>query len=198
MTARRLPLALAALALVGILALGLAQLAGSSRTATEAPAPLTGAQVRARLAGSPPVLAALHAQGGALLGGGARALHARLTALRGRPVVVNKWASWCQPCRAELPILQRAAVDFGQRVAFVGIDSGEGSRADALTFLRTMPLSYPSYYDPSGQLGGAITESSFMPVTVFYDAHGNHVIQQGPYLQLAELERAIERYALDA
>ena len=72
------------------------------------------------------------------------------------------------------------------------------SRADAQRFLRSFPQSYPSYYDPSGQLGTAITDSSFTPVTVFYDRAGGRYIRQGPYLSVAKLERDVRRYALGA
>ena len=68
-------------------------------------------------------------------------------------------------------------------MAFIGIDSGDSSRADALAFLRAFPVSYPSYFDPSGQAGATITDSSFTPVTVFYDRRGRQFIHQGPYLE---------------
>ena len=107
--------------------------------------------MQARLAGSPAPLAALHAQASELLPGGARALDARLAALRGYPVVINKWASRCEPCRAESGVFQRAAVNLGREVAFIGLDSGDSSRGEPEGFLRTFPQSYPSYYDESGQ-----------------------------------------------
>jgi cytochrome c biogenesis protein CcmG, thiol:disulfide interchange protein DsbE len=195
MTVKRAALAVAILALFALLAAGLAQIGGSTPAR---PARLTLAQMRSRLAGSPPALAALHAQGGRVLPGGLRALRARLAQLHGRPLVVNKWASWCQPCRAELGVFQRVSVSTGRAVAFVGIDSGDTSRADALSFLRSIPVPYPSYYDKSGQAGLAITDSTFTPVTVFYDRRGSQFIHQGPYYSVAALERDVRRYALDA
>jgi thiol-disulfide isomerase/thioredoxin len=154
--------------------------------------------MRARLSGSPAPLAALHAQAGKLLPGGLGALRARLGALRGRAVVINKWASWCVPCRSEFGVFQGASVAQGREVAFIGIDSGEASRADALAFLRSFPLSYPSYWDESGRVGGAVTDSTFTPVTVFYDRRGAQYIHQGPYPSQAKLEGDVKRYALDA
>jgi len=154
--------------------------------------------MRERLSGSPPTLAALHAQAGEILSGGLPALRARLAALRGTPVVVNKWASWCEPCRAEFGVFQRVSVSRGREVAFIGIDSGDTSRADALAFLRSFPVSYPSYYDQSGQAGAAISDSAFTPVTVFYDRRGGLFIHQGPYPSVARLEQDVRRYALDA
>ena len=94
--------------------------------------------------------------------------------------MVNKWASWCGPCRAEFGVFQRVSVTQGRGVAFLGIDSGDASRADAIAFLRAFPVSYPSYYDQSGQAGLAVTDSSFTPVTVFYNRARRRVHPPGP------------------
>src|SRR4051812_40437556 len=75
------------------------------------------------LAGSPPALASIHRQANQLLGGGTSAFDARIEQLRGHPVVVNKWASWCAPCRAEFPIFQRVGLRYGKRVGFLGVNS---------------------------------------------------------------------------
>jgi thiol-disulfide isomerase/thioredoxin len=195
MTAKRLSIATATLAIAVVLVLGLLQLGGGS-TSTTAPSKLTLAQMRAALSGSPAPLAALHEQAGEILAGGLPALRARLAALRGRPIVINKWASWCEPCREEFGALQRVSISQGRRVAFIGIDT-EDSRSGALAFLRAYPLSYPSYYDHSGQTGRAVTGSSFTPVTVFYDRSGSEYVRQGPYPTAAKLEQDVERYALD-
>ena len=195
MTLKRLPLAVAGLVVVVLLIVGLTQLGGTA----PAPAPtrLTLAQMQKRLAGSAPQLAALHAQAGEVLSGGLRAVRARLASLRGQPTVINKWASWCQPCRSEFGVFQHVSLSEGRRVAFIGIDSAEPRRADALSFLRSFPVSYPSYYDRSGEVGAAITDSTFTPVTVFLDRAGHEYIHQGPYLSTARLEADVRRYALE-
>jgi hypothetical protein len=87
---------------------------------------------------------------------------------------------------------------MGREVAFIGLDSADPTRGEAESFLRTFPQSYPSYYDQSGQLGVAVTDSSFTPVTVFYDRAGGRFIHQGPYLSVAKLEADVRRYALEA
>jgi cytochrome c biogenesis protein CcmG, thiol:disulfide interchange protein DsbE len=186
--------ALALLALVALVVVGLLQLGGGS--GAPGPSRLTLAQMQARLAGSPAPLAALHAQGDDVLPGGLPAVRARLAALRGEPIVVNKWASWCVPCRSEFGVFQRVSVTLGRQVAFLGIDSGDSSRASALSFLHSYPVSYPSYFDPSGQAGEAITDSGFTPVTVFYNRAGGTFIHVGPYPSVAKLERDVRLYAL--
>ena len=195
MSIRRVAITAAGLGLVALVVVGLVQL-GSSR-GSPSPSKLTLAQMRSRLMGSPAPLAALHAQAGVLIGGGMPALKARLAALHGRPVVINKWASWCGPCRAEFGVFQRVSVKDGREVAFIGIDSGDSHR-EATRFLKASPVSYPSYFDPGGGMGLAVSDSSFTPVTVFHGAHGGLFIHQGPYQSDAELEGDVVRYGLDA
>jgi len=195
MTPKRLSLAAGGAALLALLVVGLIQLGSSSSTTPRSK--LTLAQMQASLAGAPAPLAALHAQAGQLLEGGAPALKARLAALRGRPIVINKWASWCIPCRSEFGAFQQASLALGREVAFIGIDSADTDRAAARSFLRSFPVSYPSYYDRSGSLGTKITDSAFTPVTVFFDRSGAGYIRQGPYPNRAKLEADVRRYALD-
>jgi cytochrome c biogenesis protein CcmG/thiol:disulfide interchange protein DsbE len=198
-TPARLLATLAIVALIALLAIGLVQLASPSSPSSSGPGSrLTLAQVQARLVGSPAPLAALHTQAGRVLSGGAPALHARLASLHGYPLVINKWASWCVSCQSERTAFQHVSTALGRSVAFVGIDSGDTSLTDGRAFLRALPVGYPSYYDHSGQLGAQIADSSFTPVTVFYDRAGHQYIHQGPYPSAAQLERDVRRYALDS
>jgi cytochrome c biogenesis protein CcmG/thiol:disulfide interchange protein DsbE len=198
MTARRAIALLACLVLCAVIAVGVAELPGGDSTGGTASARLTPAQAKALLAGSPPALAVLHEQGGALLDGGSAGLRARLAALRGYPLVINKWASWCVPCKQEAVAFQRASAEYGRRVAFIGIDSEDAKRGDARAFLRSFPVSYPSYYDPSGVLGEEITDSALRPVTVFIAPDGKRYIHQGQYPSLGKLRGDVEKYALNA
>lgn len=196
MTSRRVLWLGAIVVLVVVVVIGISQAkhaAGPSQTALAAPG---AAQISRALAGSPRPLATLHAEADRLLPVRGHAVTRLLASLRGYPVVVNKWASWCVPCRQEFPLFQHAAVDYGRRVAFVGLDSGDG-RAGAVSFLARFPVSYPSFSDPSASAGTDLTSSSFYPVTAYFDTTGRRsYVHQGVYQSVADLERDIQRYAL--
>ena len=150
--------------------------------------------VQAKLAGSPPALAALHAQADQVLGGGRKALKARLAALKGHPAVVNVWGSWCGPCNLEAPTLQRVTLDRGREVAFIGVDLKD-SASGARRFLKRYPATYPSYADPNGLIFDSYKVLG-VPSTAFYDRDGRQqYIHQGPYLNEKDLQNDIDRYA---
>ena len=71
----------------------------------------------------------------------------RIAALRGYPVVVNVWASWCGPCRFEFPTLQKLSAKYGKRVAFLGVNSEDSDDA-AKTFLAEAPGPLPQLHRP--------------------------------------------------
>ena len=149
------------------------------------------------LAGSPPALATLHKESNRLLPGGTDAYQRRIASLKGYPVVVNIWASWCGPCRFEFPTLQKLSAAYGKRVAFLGIDSQDSDDA-AKTFLGEEPVPYPSYTDPDQSIKNLIGATVGLPDTAFYDRSGKLVyLKQGPYTDHAELRADVKRYALN-
>jgi thiol-disulfide isomerase/thioredoxin len=195
MRVKRIWIAIGVVALAAVLVIGLSQAGtgGSDQPKSAAP---NAARVSKELAGAPAPLARLHAEAGRLLGGGPGAFKARIAELSGFPIVVNKWASWCGPCRAEFPDFQKAGVKYGKRVAFVGVD-GNDNHQDAQKFLAQYPVSYPSYEDPSNTVAQVFNGVAAFPTTVFYDRSGKLAfIHQGQYLTGAKLEQDIERYAL--
>jgi cytochrome c biogenesis protein CcmG, thiol:disulfide interchange protein DsbE len=130
-----------------------------------------------------------------LLGGGVPAFEQQLRELRGTPVVVNKWASWCPPCRAELPHFRDQARKRKGRVAFLGVDSNDND-ANAREFLREVPLPFPSYTDPKSEIAAEIKAVQAFPATAFYNSKGRLAfVHQGYYRTESELAEDIGRYA---
>jgi len=185
-----------AIAIAAAVASGVRQ-AREDAGASAAPVrPLTRAQVSRPIAEVPPQLAALRRQVNVLKRGGVRAFEAQLRALRGRPVVVNMWASWCGPCRRELPLFQREALKRAASVAFLGVNV-EDARDDALKLAARYPMPYPSFVDPRYNITAGRFHARGLPVTAFYDARGRlAVVRQGEIASQAQLAATIERYAL--
>jgi thiol-disulfide isomerase/thioredoxin len=153
------------------------------------------ADYTAALAGAPKPLADLYADGDVLLEGGTEAFEAQLAELRGHPVVVNKWASWCGPCRFEFPFFQSQAAKRGDEVAFIGVDSDDSADA-ADTFLEEFPLPYPSFSDPDQEIAELIGAEREFPATAFYDAAGEvQYVRRGGYASEQELAADLDRYA---
>lgn len=147
------------------------------------------------LAGSPAPLAALHDQADELLPGGTDAFNERIGELEGFPAVVNIWASWCAPCRAEFPHFQQVSAEMGKEIAFLGVNSQDDDEA-ARNFLSTHPVPYPSYVDRDKKIANELGATHGLPATAFFDAEGELTyVKHGEFRDQADLEQHIGEYA---
>jgi cytochrome c biogenesis protein CcmG/thiol:disulfide interchange protein DsbE len=189
---RRVLALLAALVLVAVVVIGLTQAGGGGTSGDGTDFNLPGA--KKELTAAPAPLSGVYAQANELIGGGRSAFDARIAELKGTPVIVNKWASWCGPCQAEFPIFQEAAVSHGKKVAFVGLNGHDKDPA-ARRFLSSRPLPFPSYTDPDDKIATAREIAVGFPMTQFIDRDGKTAYTHtGPYTSEAELSKDIERY----
>lgn len=114
-----------------------------------------------------------------------------LAQLRGRPVVLNFWASWCAPCRAEMPVLVRAWRRHGQGVHFVGVNVLD-EPDQARRFAEEFGVPFPSVLDPRGDTLRWFRVVG-LPTTVFVTRDGEMAaVHAGPFVG-PEGERALER-----
>jgi cytochrome oxidase Cu insertion factor (SCO1/SenC/PrrC family)/thiol-disulfide isomerase/thioredoxin len=148
---------------------------------------LTGAR---GLVGSP----RQQGDGGLVVG---KSLGERLDRLHGSPVVLNAWASWCPPCREELPLFSVASSRFGADVAFLGADV-EDDAESARRLLASERLAYPSYAASLDEVS-AIAPARGTPVTIYLGPSGQLLYEHvGAYSSAADLDGDIRRYALGA
>lgn len=99
--------------------------------------------------------------------------------LRGKVIVVNFWASWCAPCRAEAPALEKIHDDTANKgVEFVGVDIRDG-REPAKAFVRGFKVGYPSIFDPDGQVTLAFRDvpPNAVPSTLVLDRQGRVAVR---------------------
>ena len=185
---------IARIAALGLLFMGLALT--QSGCGDDQPPAQPAPDFEAELAGAPPRLAAIHSQANQVIDAGQDGYHDAIAQVRGFPAVVNVWASWCGPCRAEFPHFQQTATDLGKRVAFLGLNSGDNDDA-AATFLRDNPVPYPSYTDPDEKIATEVGATFGLPATAFYSRAGELVhLKHGPYTSEGDLRADIKRYAL--
>jgi cytochrome c biogenesis protein CcmG/thiol:disulfide interchange protein DsbE len=114
----------------------------------------------------------------------------RLSSLRGKPVLLNFWASWCPPCKDEAPLLEDAYARYGDDVEFVGIDIRD-ARDDAIEFVETYDITYPQVRDEALRIYTQYGLTS-QPESFFIDHEGivvRHVL--GP-LEAADLYQYLD------
>lgn len=115
----------------------------------------------------------------------------RLRDLGGKPLVVNLWATWCGPCREEMSMLQAAHDDFGERVAFLGVNTKDPSTV-AGPFLEEVGVRYPQVVDPAAELLRS-TRVPGLPVTLFVAQDGEVVHQCIGQLDRARLDELVAK-----
>jgi thiol-disulfide isomerase/thioredoxin len=131
---------------------------------------------------------------GSLDGGAARPLHDHMD---GRPIVVNFFASWCQPCIEEMPAFERVHQDVGDRVTFLGLAT-RNRLSEARETVRERGVTYPTYADADGvawtYLGGRV-----MPATVFLSPDGDVLeVRNRPLTEEQLRARLDEHYGVTA
>jgi thiol-disulfide isomerase/thioredoxin len=108
----------------------------------------------------------------------------------GVPTVLNLWASWCGPCREELPLVQQLADAAGDRVRVLGVASLDGV-PQATSFAADAAITFPSAFDGDGEVMSAIGVNT-LPHTVFLAADGSVAyLQVGPVATLAQFEQLV-------
>jgi cytochrome c biogenesis protein CcmG, thiol:disulfide interchange protein DsbE len=114
-----------------------------------------------------------------------------LAAARGKPVVLNFWASWCVPCRREMPAFQAVHQATKDRVTFLGVNN-QDQRGPALRLLAETGVRYSSGFDPTGEVALAYGLYG-MPTTVFISADGQLLERKTGEISRAQLEASIDR-----
>ena len=111
--------------------------------------------------------------------------------LDGRPVVLNFWASWCDPCRDEAPILEAGwKRDRSRGVLYLGVDTRDAT-GDAAEFIDEFGLTYPNVRDPDQSLGDAYGLTG-IPETYFIDSRGRVVAGKIGIINEADLDAGVE------
>ncbi len=118
--------------------------------------------------------------------------------LAGRPVLVNVWATWCVPCKEELPLLARYAAE-PDAVPVVGL-AVQSTPADALELLAALKVRLPTLADPDGAAGRALRLPAGLPASYVVGADGTVRLVADPRLfgSVGQIRRAVARYGAAA
>lgn len=115
-----------------------------------------------------------------------------LSDLRGRPTVINFFASWCAPCVAEMPLFEQVHQDLGDSVELLGIASTD-TLEEELDLIERTGVTYPTARDPLGEVMGSLGVVG-LPSTVFVDADGRIVEYHVGELDAEELRSLIDEH----
>jgi cytochrome c biogenesis protein CcmG, thiol:disulfide interchange protein DsbE len=121
---------------------------------------------------------------------------ADLDTLRGRVVVVNFWASWCVPCREEMPALEQVSREYaeaGKPVTVIGVDASD-VRSEAARFLDEVGVTYPTVYDQQGLRGGVAASWTVtgLPQTWFVARDGSRAGRIAGRLTVDDLRSRVD------
>lgn len=113
----------------------------------------------------------------------------------GKPVVINFWATWCGYCVKEMPAFEKAANEFGEKVAFMMINVTDGyqeTKEDAMAFIEEKGYTFPVYYD-TDLSAAKVYGASSLPATAFINSKGELVYGQLGMLSEETLYSYIEK-----
>jgi thiol-disulfide isomerase/thioredoxin len=117
----------------------------------------------------------------------------KLSDLRGKPVILNFWASWCGPCQSEMPDFQKAYETYGDDVHFMIVNVTDGSREaveTARAYVDGQGYTFPIYFDTTLE-AAILYGASAIPLSVFMDAEGRYVAHASGALSAATLQKGI-------
>ncbi len=118
-----------------------------------------------------------------------------LSDLRGRPVLVNFWATWCAPCRAEMPEFERVHRRLGDRLQVLAVNQNE-SRGQVAGFFQELGLTFPTVIDKGAKVSEAYRLFG-LPATYLIDERGViRSVKFGPFADEAEIEKSLKTVGL--